>query len=465
MKKILTMVMAFALCCALCACNAGIADSKETEEMNVLVDTSQAEDKGQQMKDLKILNDSESLTGCYTADGYYYLTEQAEELKNGEYGIHLMYMDFAAQQELFLCSNTECKHDTAECSAVFLMDEFPIKSSGIFVYKDKLFVLSKEMDNEGAVTQDLSDNLRDETLEMEAVPAVLYEMNLDGTNRHKAYTFDEGLMVEDIVLGNDDGLYFVTKKLSDIMGEDNNYITAAFDKKFVFLDMDTKNIEEICSLSFEDDILWKIVGCFTQALVLRGVDYGRELTADDYTASDSVWNDLYKNSSDVIAVLDLNTKALSEKYRIDYSAEHSTAVMENMLYVSDADAKDIKSVNLETNEEKILCSLTQNLIMGTFDDILCCRAWDMASDYTYYFVNTETGEIQNSPLVNKSLGWSLEFKAEVGSKILAVYDYEAVSLGDGAYDITQYKYALIEKTDLYAGNADYYPIKMLGKGY
>ncbi len=88
----------------------------------------------------------------------------------------------------------------------------------------------------------------------------------------------------------------------------------------------------------------------------------------------------------------------------------------------------------------------------------------MTSDYTYYFVNTETGEIKNSSLVNKSLGWSLEFKAEVGSQILVVYDYENTSLGDGAYDITQYKFALIEKSDLYAGNANYKPIKMIGKG-
>ena len=58
----------------------------------------------------------------------------------------------------------------------------------------------------------------------------------------------------------------------------------------------------------------------------------------------------------------------------------------------------------------------------------------------------------------------MEFKAETGSKILVIYDYEYTSLGDDSYDITQYRYALIEKSDLYAGNGNYEPIKMIGKG-
>lgn len=468
MKKILAMVMVFVLCCSLCACNASIQNDNEAEENKVSQndgqgnDESSDTDESQQIGGMKILNDSDNLASCYTNDGYYYLTEDVTKLKNGEYGTHLMYMDFATQQEIFLCSNTGCKHNTADCSAVFLMDEFPIMSSGVFVYKDKLFVLSKEIDNEGAVTQDVSTSFGNEITE--ATQAALYEMNFDGTNRHKVFTFDAGLMVEDIVLGSNDGLYFVTKKLSNTMGKDNNNITTSSDKKLVFWDMKSKSTKEICSLSFDDGIMWKIVGCFDSTLVLNGVDYGKGLTSDDYTMSDSDWKDLYKDSSDVIAILDLDTKTLNEKYRMDNSVEHSIAVMDNMLYVSYSNTKDIKSVNMENDEEKTLCSLSQNSIMDTFDNTLCCRTWDMTSDYTYYFVNTETGEIKNSSLVNKSLGWSLEFKAEVGSQILVVYDYENTSLGDGAYDITQYKFALIEKSDLYAGNANYKPIKMIGKG-
>jgi hypothetical protein len=470
MKKLLTMIMVFVLCCSLCACNTNTQNNDGTEENELLNSDSQGNgnnsdtDKNQQIEGMEILCDSESLANCYTNDGYYYLTEEAAELKNGEYGTYLMYMDFATQQEIFLCSNTGCKHNTSDCPAVFLMDDFPTMSCGIFVYQDKLFVLSKEIDYEGVASQVLSSSIGSEMIETEASQATLYQMNLDGTNRHKVYTFDAGLTVEDIVLGNDDGLYFVTKKTSNTQGKDNNSITNSSEKKLVFWDMKSKSVEDVCSLSFDDGMIWKITGCYNNVLVLNGVDYGKDLSADDYASDGDAWDDLYKNSSEVIAILDLSTNILSEKYRIDNSKEHSIAVMDNMLYVSYADTKEIKSVNLENNEEKTLCSLQQSSIMDTFDNTLCCRSWDLASDYTYYFVNTETGEIQHSSLVNESLGWALEYKAEIGSQVLAVYDYEATSLGDGAYDITQYKYALIEKSDLYAGNANYNRIKMIGKG-
>lgn len=461
MKKLLAMILAVVLGCLLCACN--VSTSRRNNAADGDSGNSEMKER-RQMEGMEILCDSESLTDCYTNDGYYYLAEDAVELKDGEYGTQLMYMDFAAQQEIVLCSNTGCKHNTTDCPAVFLLDEFPFMSCGMFVYKEKLYILSKDYDNDGAVSHNYSMDGEGVAASTEASQAVLYEMNLDGTNRHKVYTFDADLMVEDTVLGDDDGFYFVTKKLSNTMGEDYDSVTTSTDKALMFLNMETQDVNEICSFNFDDGIAWKISGCFGNTLVLEGTDYGKELTVDDYTLDDDAWKELYKNSSDVTAVFDLKTNTLTEKYRIDNTKEHSVAVMERMLYVSYADTNEVKAVDLENGEEKTLCSLSQNLIMDTFENMLCCRDWDMTSDYTYYFINTETGEIQNSALVNESVGWSLEFKAEVGSRVLAVYDYEAEALEDGAYDITQYKYALIEKEDLYAGNASYHPIQMIARG-
>ena len=149
---------------------------------------------------------------------------------------------------------------------------------------------------------------------------------------------------------------------------------------------------------------------------------------------------------------------------MDNATLHSIAVMDGKLYVSDSDTGQIKVINLETKEEKLLCTLAQNYILNTFDHVLCCDSWDDEKDHTYYFANTETGEVRHSSLVNQALGWPLELKAEAGSQILVIYDYEYTSLGDDSYDITQYKYALINKDDLYAGNANYEPIQMIGKG-
>ena len=481
MKKIFAVLMSLVLGGSLCACGNGVqtlgentgkesSGSSVSEEQAVAggimkkQSTQEQSSKGQAVEGLQILNDSDHLANCYTKDGYYYLTKDATELEDGTWGTHLMYMDFATKQEVYLCSNAGCKHNTADCPSVFLMNEFPLYASGIFVYGHKLYVLSKESDNEGSVTQDLVVSSDDAAVETEAAKAVLYEMNLDGTNRQKVFTFDAGLTVEDVVLGDESGLYFVTKKLSNTMGEGNNSVTTSTDRKLVFWNKSTQKAEDICSLNFEDGINWKIIGCMDNALVLSGTDYGKALTTDDYTKSDDDWNNMYKNSSEVVATLDLNTKTLDEKYRMDNATLHSIAVMDGTLYVSNSETGEIKTINLTTKEEKVLCTLAQNYIMNTFDHVLCCDTWNDENDRTYYFVNTDTGEVQHSSLVNQALGWNLEFKAEVGSQILVIYDYEYTPLGDNSYDITQYKYALIDKSDLYAGNAKYEPILMVGKG-
>lgn len=483
MKKIFAVLMSLVLGGSLCACGTEVqplggntgketsgssASEKQATVGNPMKGQS-AKTKGRSQDGtftggLTLLNDSDHLANCYTEDGYYYLTEDPVELADGTWGTHLMYMDFATKQEVYLCSNTGCKHNTADCPSVFGMDEFPLYASGIFVYGDKVFVLSKESDNEGSVTQDFMIGPEGDVAETEAAKAVLYEMNLDGTDREKVFTFDAGLTVEDVVLGNDTGLYFVTKKLSSTMEAGNNSVTTSSDRKLIFWNKSSQKAEAICSLNFGDGIHWKIIGCMNDALVLNGVDYGKELVADDYTRSDDDWNTMYKNSSEVIAVLDLNTKMPDEKYRIDNAMLHCIAVMDGMLYVSDADTGEIKTVNLATKEEKLLCTLAQNYILNTFDHVLCCYTWDEEDDHTYYFVNTDTGEVQHSSLVNQALGWNLELKAEAGSQILVIYDYEYTPLGDDSYDITQYKYALIEKSDLYAGNTKYEPIRMVGKG-
>lgn len=256
MKKIFAVLMSLVLGGSLCACGNGVqtlgentgkesSGSSVSEEQAVAGEimkkqsTQEQSSKGQAVEGLQILNDSDHLANCYTKDGYYYLTKDATELEDGTWGTHLMYMDFATKQEVYLCSNAGCKHNTADCPSVFLMNEFPLYASGIFVYGHKLYVLSKESDNEGSVTQDLVVSSDDAAVETEAAKAVLYEMNLDGTNRQKVFTFNAGLTVEDVVLGDESGLYFVTKKLSNTMGEGNNSVTTSTDRKLVFWNKST----------------------------------------------------------------------------------------------------------------------------------------------------------------------------------------------------------------------------------
>ena len=129
---------------------------------------------------------SENMEGCLTENGYYYLTTEMEELSDGKFGTHLMYMDFAAQQEIYLCSNAGCTHNSQDCSSVFPCDDFPRYTTILFVWKDSLYVLSKKSDDDGSSIQFFGERIGDPDY-MEERSAVLYKMNLDGTGRERFY--------------------------------------------------------------------------------------------------------------------------------------------------------------------------------------------------------------------------------------------------------------------------------------
>lgn len=478
MKKIMTILTVMGLCFSLCACDAkenrgdggenqvseqGEAGKKGTGQENSGQKNTAGENTGEQGTDgLYFVCRSDDQTGCYTEDGYYYLTEETEELRDGSYGMHLMYMDFASQQEVYLCSNTACNHDTPDCTSVFLYEDFPVGSTRIFVYKDMLYILSKEYDEDGTVTSDLI--LGDSGGEIESSPAVLYRANLDGTDREKVYTFDSGVTVEDFVLGDSSGIYLVTKKMEASKNGSSTYTTST-DRNLIFVDVEKGAETKVCSMDLNNDISWNVRGCFDNKLVLEGVDYGKKLSTEEIMDDDG-WKERYENSSEVYALLDIDSGAYEEVYRISNQELNSSEMKGNMMYVSNSETGDILSIDLLTGEEKTLCNLPQNSICDMIGDKLCCHDWNWTNDYTFYYVDVNTGEISHSSLVNKALGWSLEFRAELADDVLVIYDYDYTpsELQDDSYEINCYKYALISKEDLYAGVENYRPIQMIGKG-
>ena len=52
---------------------------------------------------LRLLTTDAIVSTCSTEDGFYYLTNEMTKLRDGSRGSHLMYMDYASTQEIFLC--------------------------------------------------------------------------------------------------------------------------------------------------------------------------------------------------------------------------------------------------------------------------------------------------------------------------------------------------------------------------
>lgn len=465
MKKFLNLFVLLALLFSLCACNAEVQNepdpgtsSEGVSFTNEPDGQSQNEDEA---KDLKNLT-STLYAYCSTQEGYYYLPEELVELSDGSWGTHIMYMDFASKQEVYLCSDTGCSHDSKSCSAVLSEDEYSLYSSSIFTWNGKLYLLDKEPDTDGSISIDLMLDQNMQSVQAETRPATLYQMNLDGSDRKKIYTFPDGITLEDTVLSSNEGIYFITKKLAnDIDG--NTTVTTSTDRNIVMFSPANKQLKTIMSLQTDDGIFWQIIGCYDNSLVLEGIEY-ENANSVSANMSDAEWKELYSKSQTVFATLDLSSKKPIEVYQIKNKGQHSSATHNGFLYVSEASSNDIIAIDLRNGSTSTFASLKQNNIMGVFSDQLICRTWDLAGDYSLYFLSTKDAQISHCTLTNKCNGWALEVICEAGNDALVIYDYTADAYSDGSYEIHQYKYALINKDDLYVGKNTFRPIEMIGKG-
>ncbi|MDE6233140.1 MAG: hypothetical protein K2M60_07320, partial [Lachnospiraceae bacterium] len=395
MKKIfISFIVATLVCSSLCACSSETGTTGENADTlvrNSFIRNNTDRDNDFESGDMQFLCNPNVVSACNTENGYYYMTEDMVKLRGGNYGYHLMYMDFAAKREVYLCSTAGCKHDSPDCPAVFLSDDFSPISTKIFVFKDNLYILSREYDDDGTVSQDVESITIGNVNPEENQPAALYRANLDGTGRQKIYTFDSELTLEDKVIGNDKGIYIITKKLS-VDKEGNETYTTSSQRKLVFLNLSSLSLKEICPMDFNDNISWQIIGCCQNDFVLCGTDFGREISRDEKW-NDDVYKELYNNSSEVYALLNQNGGELKEVCRQSNKYFNSVKVFGNRLYLSSNENQNIEVLNVETGERKTLCTLPQNLIMDSLGDMLCCRSWNLGEDQTWYFVNTKTGEI------------------------------------------------------------------------
>lgn len=402
-----------------------------------------------------------NMEGCHTKDGYYYQTFETEKLSDGNYGSHLMYMDFQALQEVYLCSNAGCSHDTPDCTAVLPYDDFPIASTLLFVWQDSLYLLSKMQDNDGSMQMSFGQESLGSTSNItEGRAAVLYRANLDGTGREAVHTFDPSLSLEDLVLGDESGIYVVTKKLTAEQGSEGTYINSS-ERRLVHLDLASGKEQEVCSLDFDGFISWSLVDCYDRTLILQGTDYGREVSNEEIF-SDDAYRNLYENSQTVFATVSLDRPELEIRYRQDNKDRNYALVEGNMLYASNADGS-VTSFDFRTGAEKELSRLGGgSYLCGKVGNKIYCDS--PSGDNTYDYIDIDTGEISHSSLVNQSLGWSLDFRAVLDSDVLAIYDYEYRDNGDGSYEITRYQYGLISQEDLFAGIPNFRKINMIGKG-
>ena len=441
MKKLLAILIIIGGIFTLCGCQKNIKEvflPYKGEEGGVTNNSS----------DLKFLSN-----GATTNDGYYYLTDYSR-LNNGKLAKHLMYIDFKTKQEIHLCNNSACTHKTEDCTSVFNKDEFQFDSK-VFIWNNKIYVISKSTDTSGQVAKGVLGKTSKGNVESNK--AVLYKLNLDGTNREKVYTFDDNATIEDFVIGSGNGIYLISKKVETKYTGGNAYSTSN-ERKLIYLDLNTKKESTILSMNRNDNIDWKVIGSTKRNLILHGIDLGGQVTDEEKHNN----NDLYKNSSDVFALLDIDNDTLKEVYRVKASSRTYTVDEKNLYYNIDGNSKILK-IDLKTGKEETLANLSSVWVDQVIDNKLLCIT-NSGKNPISYFIDVDTGKMTESKLSNKSTGSSIEIISISQNKILTIYDSDITFNSDGSYTTHSNKYGVISKEDFFTGQDSFQNIKRVYGG-
>lgn len=441
MKKLLAILILIGGIFILCGCQKNIKEvflPSKGEEGEVTNNSS----------DLKFLSN-----GATTNDGYYYLTDYSR-LNNGKLAKHLMYIDFKTKQEIHLCNNSACTHKTEDCTSVFNKDEFQFDSK-VFIWNNKIYVISKSTDTSGQVTMGVLGETSKNNVE--SSKAVLYQLNLDGTNREKIYTFDDNATIEDFVIGSGNGIYLIAKKVETKYTGGNAYNTSS-ERKLIYLDLNTKKESTILSLNRNDNIDWKVIGSTGRNLILYGIDLGGQVTDEEKHNN----NDLYKNSSDVFALLDIDNDTLKEVYRVKAPSRTYTVDEKNLYYNIDGNSKILK-IGLKTGKEETLANLSSVWIDRVIDNKLLCIT-NSGKNPISYFIDVDTGKMTESKLANKSTESYIEIISISQNNILAIYDSDVTFNSDGSYTTHSNKYGVISKEEFFTGKNSFQNIKRVYGG-
>ncbi len=441
MKKLLAILIIIGGIFTLCGCQKNIKEvflPSKGEEGEVTNNSS----------DLKFLSN-----GATTNDGYYYLTDYSR-LNNGKLAKHLMYIDFKTKQEIHLCNNSACTHKTEDCTSVFNKDEFQFDSK-VFIWNNKIYVISKSTDTSGQVTMGVLGETSKS--DVESNKAVLYQLNLDGTNREKIYTFDDNATIEDFVIGSGNGIYLIAKKVETKYTCGNAYSTSS-ERKLIYLDLNTKKESTILSLNRNDTIDWKVIGSTGRNLILYGIDLGGQVTDEEKHNN----NDLYKNSFDVFALLDIDNDTLKEVYRMKASSRTYTVDEKNLYYNIDGNSKILK-IDLKNGKEETLANLSNVWVDRVIDNKLLCIT-NSGKNPTSYFIDVDTGKMAESKLANKSTESYIEIISISQNKILAIYDSDVTFNNDGSYTTHSNKYGVISKEEFFNGKDSFQNIKRVYGG-
>lgn len=408
---------------------------------------------------------------CGTENGYYYFGNY----KSDDYS-HLFYLDYATQQEVVVCSDSSCKHNTPNCASVFL-DEYVFENH-LFVFEGYLYCLCTDIDQDGSMAAGAghySDEARKYAEEHEANRrASLYRMNFDGTERQRLWQSDAGYIAESEVFGDGTGFWFVTKRPSAEVHEETGAVyNHSKDRAFIRYDINERKITDKIPLEDYNNIALRVDNCTGDKFCLLGKAYPNGTSVMDNmnilapgTEMGSIHPDYWDFNDKcecVYFTLDVKTKELREiaRYKIG-DVNFGAECRSGLLYFEKPD-NSMFTLDIESGETAQLNIPDGYRFDGFFADKLILSHYPGDhNDTARYFADLDGSNITRSGLLKED-GMDIDLITVVGDDALVINGSFSIPLerNPGAYTCWTPLYALISLDDLYNGRASYRQFDMV----
>lgn len=486
MKRLLSLILTTALISTLPGCDNSDQGSSNSNDLNnqnnsainspnsgnsVTDPGGQAsqEDSGsnsQNGSELTVLSDGRHKLfvpgGCSTADGYYSMQEY---LDSGDGCMRITYIDYASGQEVILCSDSSCSHNSERCSS--FVTGAPHEST-LFFWDNRLYYFEASYDREGNFsaggwTGSDGEPRYDTIL---STPAKLYRMNPDGTNRELVYAFPENLTVELVVVGDKNGLWFIQKEV--VIERDEKTGAAhigAKNKALVKLDLSEKKIVEQIPVPMNDNIGKDFIGVFGSKFIFQGTAYPDGKSAAEFidilaprpTMAEEIahraeYNALMAKCEDVFFALDMTDKTMTEIFRMGFDWFSPDLIGDRIYFPTTTSTFSLDLNTGKTEDFPVPDGYELEGFIGERPLFIMT-----GEPYKRVFIDPETGE-----MFSWILGSGTSFVIEIcGDFALVISEQIGTPTPSGGLRNPYNQYALISLDDLYHGRKNFRKIDML----
>lgn len=405
-------------------------------------------------------------TGCGTDNGFYSIKSN---VAGGDLNC-ITYIDYATKQEVILCSDSSCKHDSERCTSI--VADAVIGCSELFFYKEHLYYLVTDFDYEGGFSAGMvpsEEGYPDDTLY--TTTSQLFRMNPDGTNRELMYTFGDSEIVEHFAVGDGDCLWFITKEPTIERDEKTGAgYRGSKNRAAVRFDLNDRKIVEQIPISYKDNIDKQFIGIYKNKMLFGGIAYPDGKSAMDYidilapspTVGDTTGMEEYlefmSTCEYAFFALDITDKTMSEIFRTGF--DKSVLGFEQIgdkLYIP---AKDNTAFTLDLNT-------------GSTEDFNIPEGYEL--DFFVgerpVYITADRGHKRSiaDPATGEMKKWlfdsgSTNIIALNSDSALVVYKTVGEEVPGGGIKNPVDLYALISLDDLYNGRENFKPINMLERG-